>query len=236
MLPPFQILCDFDGTIALDDVTDAILASLAAPEWVDIERDWAAGRIGSRACMTEQVALLQGSWKDLDTVVDAIAIDPWFSDFVAFCAVRDMPLTIVSDGLDAAIRRILSREGLFLPVRANSLVRSSAGAWSLDTPLASPDCRVDAAHCKCLSLAAMPGLPAVVIGDGRSDVCVAERARLVFAKSLPSGPSPLLRHCRARALPHLAYETFADVIAGLDALERPATFSTDRIRDFELHG
>ncbi|WP_293861223.1 MtnX-like HAD-IB family phosphatase [uncultured Alsobacter sp.] len=232
----FQILCDFDGTIALEDVTDAILTGMAAPEWHEIEREWAQGRIGSRACMTRQIALLSGQWADLHRIVDAIPIDPDFSRFVAFCAVRDLLLTVVSDGLDAAIHRILSREGLSLPVRANRLQRWADGSWSLDTPFASPSCSADAAHCKCLSLSRRSDTVTVVIGDGRSDICVAERADFVFARSLAGEPSTLLKHCRASGLPHLPYATFADVIGGLDALARQASPGTARIKDFELHG
>lgn len=236
MRSTFQILCDFDGTIALEDVTDTVLAALAAPAWLDIERDWAAGRIGSRACMTAQVALLRGEWPDLDRVVDAIAIDPHFPDFAAFCAGRGMPVTVVSDGLDYAINRILAREGLVLPVRANRLRRGAGGTWSLDTPYASRACEAEAAHCKCLSLSAPPGTATIVVGDGRSDVCVASRADFVFAKDLPGGPSTLLRHCREQNLPHLAYETFADVTTGLAALVDRAHSGVARIKESLVHG
>ena len=234
MHPPFSILCDFDGTIALEDVTDTVLAALAAREWLVIEQDWADGRIGSRACMTRQVALLQADWPDLDRVVDAIAIDPHFPAFTAFCEARRLDLTVVSDGLDYAIGRILAREGLTLPVRANRLRRGRGGTWSLDTPFASLACTADAAHCKCLSLSGPHGAPTVVIGDGRSDICVAGKADFVFAKALSGGPSPLLRHCIARGLPHLPYETFADVMAGLADLESRASGS--RIMERAVHG
>lgn len=239
---PFQILCDFDGTIALDDVTDTILSALAAPEWLELERDWAAGRIGSRACMTGQVALLAAEWADLDRVIDAVDMDPHFPAFAAACSARRIPLTIVSDGLDYAINRLLARAGLALPVRANRLRRGLGGAWSLDAPFASNACGVGAAHCKCLSLSAPRGTRTVVIGDGRSDVCVAEKADFVFAKSLADGPSTLLRHCREQGLPYRAYETFADVTAELATLaaafdDAAPPHVRDRTRQDEpLHG
>ena len=58
---PWKILCDFDGTICAPDATDAILERLAAPQWRDIERDWRAGLIGSRECMSRQIALVDAS-------------------------------------------------------------------------------------------------------------------------------------------------------------------------------
>ncbi len=54
MSPHINILLDFDGTISLHDTTDVILAAFADPQWHDVEREWIAGRIGSRACMSRQ--------------------------------------------------------------------------------------------------------------------------------------------------------------------------------------
>ena len=33
---PWDIICDFDGTISLIDVTDSLLEKFATPEWEDI--------------------------------------------------------------------------------------------------------------------------------------------------------------------------------------------------------
>jgi 2-hydroxy-3-keto-5-methylthiopentenyl-1-phosphate phosphatase len=46
-----------------------------------------------------------------------------------------------------------------------------------------------------------------MVGDGRSDFCVAGRADLVLAKG------SLLKHCRANALPHYGFETFDEATA-----------------------
>ena len=40
----------------------------------------------------------------------------------------------------------------------------------------------------------------IVVGDGRSDFCIAERAQLVLAKG------QLAAHCRAKDLPHWPIE------------------------------
>ena len=44
---PWTILCDFDGTIAVEDVIDSMLVRFGRPGWEALEDDWRAGRIGS---------------------------------------------------------------------------------------------------------------------------------------------------------------------------------------------
>jgi 2-hydroxy-3-keto-5-methylthiopentenyl-1-phosphate phosphatase len=48
-----------------------------------------------------------------------------------------------------------------------------------------------------------------VIGDGRSDFCVAERASFVFAKGRLAG------HCRDRGIPHREITSLREVLAPL---------------------
>ena len=44
----WTILCDFDGTISVEDVIDALLDRFGRPGWEVLEQDWRAGRIGRR--------------------------------------------------------------------------------------------------------------------------------------------------------------------------------------------
>jgi hypothetical protein len=57
----WTILCDFDGTISVEDITDALLVRFAKPGWEDIEQAWKRGEIGSRECMARQIALLDAT-------------------------------------------------------------------------------------------------------------------------------------------------------------------------------
>src|SRR5882724_7363024 len=68
------IFFDFDGTITKRDTTDAVLEAFAMPPWQDIEEDWVAGRIGSRECMTRQLALVKASESDLNALLDSLEI------------------------------------------------------------------------------------------------------------------------------------------------------------------
>ena len=211
----WTILCDFDGTIALDDTTDTLLARFGRPGWEVLEADWRAGRIGSRDCMAGQVALLDMSPAELDAHLAQRAIDPAFADFVALARSNGLPIEVLSDGLDYAIHTILRRYGFdWLPVTANRLVSCGEADWRLEFPNASAACRVASGTCKCALAARGRGARkrVLLIGDGASDFCVAEAADFTFAKG------KLIQHCRNKDLPHVAISGFGDVLALLPRL------------------
>src|SRR5579863_933591 len=111
------VFSDFDGTITQLDVTDRILAELARPGWEAVEDDWVAGRIGSRACLERQMALVSASSRQLDALIDAIPVDPGFGSFYRWVRESRVPFYVVSDGFDYVIRRVLRRVGVSGPLR-----------------------------------------------------------------------------------------------------------------------
>ena len=200
----YQVLVDFDGTIATVDTTDLLLERFADPRWQEIEDDWKAGRIGSRECMLRQVDLVRATPDALDAFVATIEIDPAFPNFVALCRSRGLAVSVVSDGLDRTVAKVLARHGLDLPYSANHLEWLGNDRWRLGFPHARDDCRVLSGNCKCQFAKAPAGTLRVVVGDGRSDFCVAGEADLVLAKGA------LARHAAASAMPHVPFETFAE--------------------------
>jgi 2,3-diketo-5-methylthio-1-phosphopentane phosphatase len=216
-----QVLVDFDGTIATVDTTDLLLERFAGPAWQDVEDDWNAGRIGSRECMLRQIALVRATPAELDAFVAGIEIDPAFPGFVALCRSRGLGVTVVSDGIDRTVGATLRRHGLDLPFRANHLEWLGEDRWRLTFPHAKGDCRTLAGNCKCRLAAAPPGTVRVVVGDGRSDFCVAREAELVLAKGA------LAAHAAANDLPHFPITSFAEatplLAAWLDEQPRAAS-------------
>ena len=209
----WQILVDFDGTVAIDDTTDLILERFGRPGWQAIEARWQAGEIGSRECMARQVALIDASDTELDAYVAGLPIDPHFSRFAEMCEQLALPLTVLSDGLDRVVRAALRRNGLgHLKVVTNQLIYLGARRWSIAFPAAAPGCRSASGTCKCAAAAVNAEPMSLLIGDGRSDQCAAQDVDFVFAKK------SLLAFCQAQAIPHQDFETFADVAFLLHAL------------------
>jgi 2-hydroxy-3-keto-5-methylthiopentenyl-1-phosphate phosphatase len=195
----WTILCDFDGTVALVDIVDGLLERHGLAGWQALEEDWRAGRMGSRECMRRQVELLDIDASELNAYLDEQLIDPDFPRFVEAALAKGHTVSIVSDGIDYAIHRILNRHALLdLTVAANRLLPTAAPRrWGLASPFETPNCLCGT--CKCAQIfraRAASARQVLLIGDGRSDFCASQSADLVFAKG------PLIDYCREKAIPH----------------------------------
>jgi 2-hydroxy-3-keto-5-methylthiopentenyl-1-phosphate phosphatase len=199
-----HVFVDFDGTIVPDDATNQLLDRFAPPSWLEIEDDWQSGRIGSRECMERQVALVRARPEELDAFLAGVKIDPDFSSFVDLCKTNGARVTVVSDGLDRSVRTVLKAAKLDLPYVANRLEWLGGDRWRLAFPHAKDDCSALMGNCKCAVARGPAGTVRIMIGDGRSDFCIAGTAHFVLAKS------SLLKHCRANDLPHKAFKNFAE--------------------------
>jgi 2-hydroxy-3-keto-5-methylthiopentenyl-1-phosphate phosphatase len=224
-----HVICDFDGTITRKDTTDCVLAALANPAWEAVEAMWVQGFITAAECMRRQVAMIGGDDDDLNAVLDAVELDPAFVAFVLWCEAEDIPLTVVSDGVDYFIHRILDRHGLGrLPVIANHLA-GEALERRLEQPWRRAGCAAGSGVCKCAAserTSAMQPATMVFVGDGRSDFCVSGRADVLFAKS------KLAEYAAARSQAFHVFDTFADVKRTLADLRTatPALARPDAVR------
>jgi len=212
-----RIFCDFDGTIAKVDTTDLVLTRLADPAWETLEERWTRGEITAAECMRGQVALISGDDAALDAVLDTVELADGFSEFVVWCRANAVPLTVVSDGVDRFIARILGRHGLsHLPVIANHMVGNDLVGRRLEQPWSRAGCAAGSGVCKCqVATRETAGDAAadlmVFIGDGRSDFCVSGRADLLFARD------KLADYARARAMPHHEFSDFHTITTTLAA-------------------
>lgn len=201
----FNIICDFDGTITPMDSTDLILSRFALPQWEDIEQQWVSGLISSRECMYRQVGLLRVDKKSLDNLIDEIPLTPGFEEFIVFTGSLGLKPHIISDGLDYVIRRVLSHHQIQnIQITANRLAFTDDG-FSLAFPHGRSDC--GSGVCKCAAAADRAGLT-LLIGDGRSDLCLAGRADLVLARR----GLVLEKHFLEKNRTCVSYDNFFDII------------------------
>jgi 2-hydroxy-3-keto-5-methylthiopentenyl-1-phosphate phosphatase len=215
------VFLDFDGTITRRDVVDVILETYADERWIEIEKQWRAGRIGSRACLRAQMALVRATREQLDALVDSIEVDLGLAPLLETCARRRLQVNVVSDGFDYCIRRVLERPRLGLKrllsgvrVCASRLeVDARRGLW-LSFPYFRQPCEHGCATCKPAVMGMLngAGAPSVFVGDGLSDRYAAACADIVFAKN------SLAVYCREEGIEHVAYENLSHVAARLDEM------------------
>lgn len=207
-----HVFVDFDGTIVPCDATDFIFASFADDSWRDVEIEWQTGQIGSRECMSRQVALLRADPGQMLEAISQIKVDPGFATFVEDCRRHGIGMTVVSDGFDYVIERVLRNAGHpGIRYYANHLEPTHDGRWNVTFPHARENCGVLAGNCKCSFTEPYGSSIKVVVGDGRSDFCVAGQADLVFAKGT------LLTLCQTNGTAHFPYNDFFTVTRQLNA-------------------
>ena len=200
---------DFDGTLSVGDTIDAMLERFAGPEWEDVEAEWLAGDITAVQCMQRQIRMVKADHVTLENFFRGIQLDATFLPFYKHVS-QFSKLAIVSDGLDHAVKVAMKNAAMpEMPVYANKLHFVPDGI-DISYPNLNADCSGGNGTCKCAiarKLSTQSGGPVVLIGDGKSDACLAGEADVVFAKG------SLIKYCEKNGIAHHRFQTFADVLA-----------------------
>lgn len=202
------VLCDFDGTVAQDDVGNLLFRTFAGGDRTEpIIEEWKNGTISSRDCIEREASLARASRQEIDRFVCQRKLDPFFKDFIDFTNRNKMEVVIVSDGLDHYIEKMLMRTGLGeLEFYANTL-RMNGERLCVEFPHYDlRDCR-DCGNCKTYHLEKYKnaGYYIVYVGNGLSDRCPCTYSDLIFAKG------ELLEFCRESELNCVEFGNFRDV-------------------------
>jgi 2-hydroxy-3-keto-5-methylthiopentenyl-1-phosphate phosphatase len=177
-----EFFVDYDGTITGQDGFDVLVRNAAGDgPWEAIEKRLDRGEITVREALFEQAALVSFTLDEAAALLARWApVDPTFADFVAWARERNLPLTIVSSGVDQLIERALERNGLTgIPVIANHIERDTQGRWIMRFRDNIPNGTDKAAVVRA---AHERGARTIFIGDGYSDFDAALAADVRFAK------------------------------------------------------
>jgi 2-hydroxy-3-keto-5-methylthiopentenyl-1-phosphate phosphatase len=204
--PPLAILVDYDGTIAITDVGDTVMADHVTADWEPIVAAYDAGLVGSRKAMVAELALLRATREELMETAAAQPHDAGFPSFVRLARSVGIPVEIVSDGFGFFIPAALERLGLAdLPIITAATTFDGDRA-RMDFPNGHPSCFV-CGTCKRQRVLAhqAAGRAVVFIGDGESDRYAAGYADIVFAKS------SLVRLCLEYGWPFHRWTEFSEI-------------------------
>jgi 2,3-diketo-5-methylthio-1-phosphopentane phosphatase len=203
------IFSDFDGTISMRDVGYSVFHHFSNGKNDEILPDWISGKMTTRDCLIAEAGMVNASAEELYKFIDKIDIDPTFQEFVDICDNNQVPLSILSDGLDFYIKYLLGKNNLshlkFVTNRAileNNKIR-------VEFPHDNKECK----RCGICKGEIINDFrqnnngehKIVFIGDGYSDACGAKEADILFAKE------DLEEHCLKNNIDYLSYDNFSDV-------------------------
>lgn len=203
------ILCDFDGTVTVEEVSTTLLDQFTGREWRKADQDLLAGRISLRETMAHEFSLLCAPRAEMEDFVKRIHIRKGFAGLVRAARTHHAPLYIVSEGLDFYIAAFLKAKRIDAAFRANHAVFARRGII-VEHPFSDDRC----GRCGTCKLAQIrnlkrKGYVTVFIGDGISDWCPAGHADLLFARG------GLLRYCRKERIGCIPYRSFNDILCEL---------------------
>ena len=138
--PPLAILVDYDGTVALTDVSDTVMAEHVPGVWEAEVAAYDAGLAGSRRLMEFEMGLVDAPSADLLATAAAQPHDAGFVPFVRRAQAASVPIEIVSDGFGFFIEPALEALGVAeLPVVTARTTFSGRRA-SIAFPNGHPTC------------------------------------------------------------------------------------------------
>jgi 2,3-diketo-5-methylthio-1-phosphopentane phosphatase len=204
------IFCDFDGTIARRDVGYSLFHHFSGGRNDALLPAWKSLQMSSRECLTTEAAMVKGTRDEIENFLQSFEIDPGFVAFEQLCRQNDVPLSVVSDGLDLYIHPILGRNGLgHLQVMSN-IGRFKGHGLEIEFPWHNTSCT----RCGCCKGERMAEfrrgrgdspVRLAFIGDGYSDICAVAQADLLIAKK------DLALYCSERGIAYTPFDNFADV-------------------------
>ncbi len=209
------IQCDFDSTIAVDDVSFQILDAFADGDWRRVWREYREGRISVGVFNSQVFAMVKADEPTLLRFIlkeNRAKIRPGFEELLAYCAQRGLKFVIVSNGLSFYIEAILKDMGVKdVEVFA---AQTEFGPEGLKVRYIGPDGGELQDNFKkaYVEFFRGQGYRVIYIGDGLSDRIPASQADYIFARD------DLLAYCRERNLNHTPFDDLSDVVRGLELL------------------
>jgi len=213
-----RIFCDFDGTLATEDIGREIFLKFAGADAAVLGAQYVNGEITARECLLREAAAVVGVQPgQLHDFIDQFRADPSFGEFRAFCDGHDIPIIVLSDGLDVYVERILRRSGFgdvaFFANHLSFVNEGSATKLRVSFPYTDSECEF-CGNCKRNHMLTGSGEDDILVyvGDGISDRCPVRYADVVFAKE------SLIKYCQMENISYYEFTDFADIQRRLESL------------------
>lgn len=193
--PKFIFFTDFDGTITTSDTTVLLIDKhgMGRERRMKLDQDVLAGRVHFRDAFLEMMNSITLPFEEcMQILVETIEIDAGFKPFYAWARENNVPVVVLSSGIDLIIRALLDKHlgtewdmqivsNTIQPREEGKSINDKSG-WVTclrDESVFGHDKSVEIR--KYSSLANPPTL--FYAGDGVSDLSAARETDLLFAKA-----------------------------------------------------
>lgn len=213
------IFCDFDGTITNNDNIISLMAEFAPEGWETIKDGILSQEVTIEKGIKELFSLLPvGLKQDIISFVlkDGI-IREGFKDFVQFTRDQNIPLYIVSGGIDFFVHPVLEPFGPFDHIYCNEADFSGETIEIIYPHKCDDACASQGCGCckpSIIRKLADDKQTRIVIGDSITDFQAAKLADVVIARDF------LVEKCKELDIPHKEFESFHDVIEIIKTLNK----------------
>ncbi|KAI1739615.1 HAD-like domain-containing protein [Xylaria scruposa] len=218
--PKAIFFTDFDGTITLHDSNDWMTDNLGFG--VELRKQGnqdvlLRGRPFRDAFQEMLDSVTTPFDKCIELLLQNVKLDPAFKEFAAWCRENNVPIVVLSGGMQPVIRALLAhlvgeKEAAVMQIVSND-VKARPGksineenGWDIEYHDDS-----SFGHDKSLEIrpyAALPDRPVMFYaGDGVSDLSAAKETDLLFAKE----GRDLVTYCENEKVPFTVFHDFSDI-------------------------
>ena len=206
-----RIFCDFDGTVCPQDIGEQFFRTFVGERARELAGKLLRGEITMQDWLWHLCEAIPSiSQEEFNNYIDQFTVDSQFDDFVHFVEERKLTLTIVSDGMDAYVGRILSNANLSrVPFFANHVEFPAVDGkhkMMVSFPYSDAECNL-CGNCKRNHMLIQSADEDIIvyIGDGYSDRCPIQFADIVFAKR------HLIKYCQRQNITYHEFRHFGDI-------------------------
>ncbi|AIE59442.1 2-hydroxy-3-keto-5-methylthiopentenyl-1-phosphate phosphatase [Bacillus methanolicus] len=212
----FAVFCDFDGTITEKDNILSIMQKFAPLEWIKVKDQILAQEISIQEGVGRMFSLLRSGLKDeiVHFAVQNASIRPGFQELIDFLNEHDIPLFIVSGGIDFFVEPILEKFSPFAGLYCNGADFSGENIKILWPHSCDDYCSNGCGCCKPSVMRKLEGkgFYKIVIGDSITDLEAAKQADFVLARDF------LKDKCKELGIAFESFETFFDCIKSIQKM------------------
>jgi len=209
------VVVDFDGTVTERAVSYMLLERFGRPGWRDLDKAYAAGELNAREVVARQFSMVDATDQEVaDFARQHVQLREGFTEFVSHLRGLGYPVAIASEGLDIYIDPVLEENGVeYVNVFYNEATRGADGRLVPRYPHPDMECE-ECGNCKSGLVKALQadGNYVVFIGNGRTDLCPARYANIVFARD------GLARNLQEEGRPYILFEDFHDILEAWDSV------------------